>query len=188
MTRFVPLLVQLQGRTMAAAALALLAAGAAQAAGFTISSPDLGKTFSAAQYHNQFGCSGQSLRPALKWSGAPKGTKSFAVTVWDKDAPTGSGFWHWVVTDIPATATGLPATGLPDGAKEGNTDLGKPGYFGPCPPIPRKHTYIFTVHALKVDKLDAPPGATAALTGFLIWQNSLGKASLQVVGGPRKKE
>jgi Raf kinase inhibitor-like YbhB/YbcL family protein len=146
-----------------------------------------GHSISPAQYDNEFGCTGQSVRPALEWSGAPNGTKSFAVTMYDKDAPTGSGFWHWVVIDIPPQTTSIAATGLPEGAKEGNTDLGKPGYFGPCPPIPRKHNYVFTVYALDVDKLDAPAGATAALTGFFIWQHSLGKATLPFFAGPRKK-
>ncbi len=175
--------------TIVTAAIAAIAvAGAAHAAGFTLSSPDLGKTFKPGQYHNQFGCNGQSLRPVLKWSGAPKGTKSFAVTVHDQDAPTRSGFWHWVVIDIAAQATGIAASGLPEGAKEGNTDLGKPGYFGPCPPIPRKHRYLFTVHALDVAKLDAPEGATAAVTSFFIWQHEIGKATMTVTGGPRKKQ
>jgi Raf kinase inhibitor-like YbhB/YbcL family protein len=174
----------------AAALSALLAAGAAQAAAFTLSSPDLkaGRPISAAQYWNEFGCHGQNARPALRWSGAPKGTKSFAVTVYDKDATTGSGFWHWVVYDIPPQTTGIGATGLPQGAKEGNTDLGKPGYIGPCPPIPRKHVYRFTVYALDVDKLDVPPNATAPMTGFFLHQHIIGEAVLPVTAGPRKKE
>jgi len=176
------------GKVITTALVSLLCAGAVQAAEFVLSSPDLGKTFKPEQYHSEFGCSGRSARPALQWSSAPKGTKSFAVTVHDIDAPTGSGFWHWVVIDIPAQATGIASSGLPDGAKEGNTDLGKPGYFGPCPPIPRKHRYVFTVHALDVDRLDVPDGATAALTGFFIWQHELGRAKLVVTGGPRKKE
>lgn len=173
--------------SLATAIASLAVASAAHAAGFALSSPDTGKTFKPEQYHDQFGCTGRSARPALQWSGAPRNTKSFAVTVHDEDAPTGSGFWHWVVIDIPASATGIAATGLPEGAKETNTDLGKPGWFGPCPPIPRKHRYLFTVHALDVDKLDVPEGATAALTGFYIWQHSIGKASMTVTGGPRRK-
>lgn len=175
-------------RDIAIVVASLVSAGAAYADSFKLSSTDVGKSFKPEQYYTQFGCSGQNVRPALQWSGAPKGTKSFALTVHDADAPTGSGFWHWVVTDIPVHVTGIGAEGLPDGAREGNTDLGKPGYFGPCPPIPRKHRYFFTVHALDVDKLNAPAGATAALTGFLIWQHTVGKSTMVVTGGPRKKE
>lgn len=76
---------------------------------------------------------------------------------------------------------------LPAGAKEGNTDLGKPGYFGPCPPVGRKHTYVYTVYALKTEKLDVPADATAAIISFYIWQNTLGKASLEVTAGPRSE-
>jgi hypothetical protein len=141
-------------------------------------------------YANAFGCSGTSASPELKWSGAPAGTKSFAVTVHDEDAPTGSGFWHWVVYNIPAAVQGLPAgasaTTLPPGAVQGNTDMGKPGYLGPCPPPGRKHRYLFTVYALKVDKLPVEPGATAAVVGFTLWMNQLGKATLIGTGGPRK--
>ena len=175
-------------RLIATAVASAVFAGAAHADGFKLSSTDVGKTFKPEQYDKQFGCTGQSVRPGLQWSGAPKGTKSLAGTVHDEDAPTGSGFWHWVAFDIPPQATGIAAGGLPDGAKEGNTDLGKPGWFGPCPPIPRKHRYLFTVHALDVDKLDAPGGATAALTGFLMWQHTIGKATMVVTAGPRKKE
>ena len=108
------------------------------------------------------------------------------MLVHDPDAPTGgAGFWHWVVYNIPATATGLPqgvgkdGKGLPEGAKQVATDFGVPGYGGPCPPKGDKpHHYHFTVYALKTDKLDLPPHATASLAGFLINANALGKASL----------
>ena len=161
----------------------------ANAAEFTLSSPSLtaGGAISADQYWNQFGCSGKNVRPALQWSDPPEGAKSYAVTFYDKDAPTGSGFWHWVVYNIPVGTSGLGSEDLPEGAVEGNTDLGKPGYFGPCPPIPRKHTYQFTVYALDTDKLDVPKGATAALTGFFIWQHTLGKATIDVTAGPRER-
>ncbi|WP_428718901.1 YbhB/YbcL family Raf kinase inhibitor-like protein [Undibacterium curvum] len=144
----------------------------------------------ADNYWNNFGCSGANVLPDLSWSNAPAGTKSFAVTFHDKDAPTGSGFWHWVAYDIPSQITSLPGgvNGgvLPEGTIEGNTDLGKPGFFGPCPPVGRKHEYSYTVHALKVEKLPVEKGATAAMVGFFLWQNSLGKASLIVTAGPRK--
>jgi len=150
-----------------------------------------GKPIPADYYGNQFGCTAQGQSPQLKWSNAPAGTKSFAITLYDQDAPTGSGFWHYVVYDIPANVhqieLGALAKGqIPKGAVESMTDAGKPGFFGPCPPIGRKHTYIYTVQALKVDKLGVPPSATPAYVGFNMWANSLGKASFTVTAGPRK--
>lgn len=141
-------------------------------------------------FWNEFGCTGGNASPALSWSGAPEGTKSFALTFYDKDAPTGSGFWHYVLIDIPAEVSAIEAGALrngklPSGAVEGNTDLGKPGFFGPCPPVGRKHNYVWTIHALKVEKLDVPAGATAPLTGFFINMNSLGSAKLDLFAGPR---
>jgi len=169
----------------------LLCAGAAaaQAAGFTLSSPTVkpGSTLTEAQVFNGFGCEGKNISPALKWTGAPKETKSFAVTVYDPDAPTGSGWWHWVVFNIPASVNELPegagaadGKGLPAGAVQGRTDFGAPGFGGACPPKGDKpHRYIFTVHALKTDKIDVPPDASAALVGFMINANRLGKASFE---------
>ncbi len=169
-------------------AAALSAIGSvASAAGFTLTSPTI-KPYAwltEAQVFNGFGCNGQNISPALKWSGAPEGTRSFAVTVYDPDAPTGSGWWHWVVYNIPASVTELPegagsAAGdkLPADAVQGRTDFGTPGFGGACPPKGDKpHRYVFTVHALKTDKLDAPADATAALIGFMINANRIGKAS-----------
>jgi Raf kinase inhibitor-like YbhB/YbcL family protein len=168
----------------------------AHAAPFTLSSPELKpnammpKSFE----FNGFGCSGENKSPALKWSGAPKGTKSFAVTVYDPDAPTGSGWWHWVVINIPADVSELPSnagalnsTTLPSGAVQGRTDYGSAAWGGTCPPPGDKpHHYIFTVYALKTDKLDVPADATAALTGYMIHANALGKASFTArYGRPR---
>lgn len=169
-------------------AIALLGASSlAHGAGFTLSSPTIkpGSTLTQAQVFNGFGCSGQNISPALKWSGAPAGTKSFAVTVYDPDAPTGSGWWHWVVINLPADSAGLaegagPADGkaLPAGALQGRTDFGAPGFGGACPPQGAKpHRYIFTVYALKTDKLDVPPDATAALIGFMLNANKLATAT-----------
>lgn len=173
--------------TLAAAFASLVATSAA--AEFTLTSPNLtpGGQIAPAQYWNNFGCSGENLRPALAWSDAPEGTKSFAVTFYDQDAPTGSGFWHWVVVDIPTEATGIPSDALPSGAKERNTDLGQPGFFGPCPPVGREHTYTYTVHALDTETLEAPEGATAALTGFYINAHSIEHATLSVQAGPRSQ-
>lgn len=177
-------------RFLAMASLAF--AATAQAANFELTSSAIqrGATIGAEHYWNNFGCTGGNVMPALSWQNAPAGTKSFAVTFYDKDAPTGSGFWHWVAYDIAADTQALSggANGgtLPQGAVEGNTDLGKPGFFGPCPPVGRIHNYVYTVHALKVDKLPVDKGASPALVGFFIWQNSLGKASFEVKAGPRK--
>ena len=177
---------------IAASLLTLVVALPAAAAGFSVSSNAIkaGQAIAAEHYWNNFGCSGGNVMPDLKWANTPVGTKSFAVTFYDKDAPTGSGFWHWVAYDIPAEtqqlAGGANGGPLPAGAFEGNTDLGKPGFFGPCPPVDRTHNYVYTVHALKVDKLPVDKGASPALVGFYLWQNTLGKASLSVKAGPRK--
>ena len=143
-------------------------------------------------YGNQFGCTAAGVSPELKWNNAPEGTKSFAITLYDQDAPTGSGFWHYVLFDIPANVhqieVGALAKGqIPEGSVESMTDAGKPGYFGPCPPVGSKHTYIYTVHALKVEKLGVPPlTSTPAFVGFNLWANLLDKASFTVTAGPRK--
>ncbi len=167
---------------------ALLGATAlSQAAGFSLTSPDIkaGGSVPARFEFNGFGCSGENKSPVLQWHNAPQGTKGFAVTVYDPDAPTGSGWWHWQVINIPATTMELAAnagaansTSLPAGAVQGRSDYGSNAWGGVCPPPGDKpHRYIFTVHALKTDKLDIPADATAALTGFMIGANSLGKAS-----------
>lgn len=133
-----------------------------------------------------FGCEGGNLSPALIWTDVPPETKSFAVTAYDPDAPTGSGWWHWVVYNIPAETTELKTgagsgdgSQLPPGAVQGRTDFGTSGYGGPCPPKGHgTHHYHFTVHALKVEKLDVSPDATAALVGYMINANRLAKATL----------
>lgn len=142
-------------------------------------------------YGNQFGCTAKGLSPELTWSNPPVGTKSFAITFYDQDAPTGSGFWHYVLVDIPADVRkielGALAKGqIPAGSVESMTDAGKPGFFGPCPPVGRKHHYIYTIYALKVESLGVPSTATPAYVGFNLWGNSLGKASFKVIAGPRK--
>ncbi len=133
-----------------------------------------------------FGCMGGNQSPQLSWSGAPEGTQSFAVTCFDPDAPTGSGFWHWVVANIPANVTSLPtgagdpAAGMmPAGALEVRTDFGKPGYGGPCPPQGANiHRYIFTVHAVSLKELPVTADTSAAIVGFYLNFNTLAKASL----------
>jgi Raf kinase inhibitor-like YbhB/YbcL family protein len=166
------------------------------AAGFKLSSPEIkaNSMMPKSFEFNGFGCSGENKSPALKWSGAPKDTKSFAVTVYDPDAPTGSGWWHWVVINIPADVTELAAnagalnsTTLPKGAVQGRTDYGTAAWGGTCPPQGDKpHRYIFTVYALKTDKLEVPADATAALTGYMIHGNMLAKASFTARYGRAK--
>jgi Raf kinase inhibitor-like YbhB/YbcL family protein len=162
---------------------------AAHAQQFKLTSLDVKPTTTIAeeQVFNGFGCSGKNISPALKWSGAPKGVKSFALLVHDPDAPTGgAGWWHWLVIDIPADATELKkdagkadGSNLPKGAVQIATDFGAPGWGGPCPPAGDKpHRYNFTLHALKVEKLDVPKDAKASLVGFMVNANSIGKATL----------
>lgn len=172
---------------------ALLAAGSVSAADFTLTSTDVkaGGTLGTAQVFNSFGCTGQNLSPQLSWSGAPAGTQSYALTVYDPDAPTGSGWWHWVVVNIPASTTTL-GTGagsaegkaMPAGSQQVRTDFGAPGFGGACPPVGDKpHRYIFTVYALKAAKLDIPADATAAYAGYNIMGNLLGKATFTATYG-----
>ena len=133
-----------------------------------------------------FGCGGGNRSPHLAWTEVPAGTKSFAVTCFDPDAPTGSGFWHWVVVDVPPSVTelpldaGNPASGkLPAGALQVRTDFGKPGYGGPCPPEgDHPHRYLFTVHAVGMEKLPVTADTSAAVVGFYLNFNTLAKASL----------
>jgi len=155
---------------------------------FALTSPTLseGATIGDKHLFAGFGCSGGNKSPALAWSGAPAETKSFAVTVYDPDAPTGSGWWHWVVFNIPAGTTELKegagdpkGTALPAGSVQSVTDFGQPGFGGPCPPAGDKpHRYIFSVHALKLEKLPLEPAASGAMVGFLLGQNTIAKASV----------
>ena len=167
-------------------------ASVATSTGFTLHSPDIanGKRIAAAQVFNSFGCTGSNVSPALSWSNAPEGTRSFAVLAYDPDAPTGSGWWHWVVYNIPAEVTSLPAGAgdpkkslMPPGAVQGKTDFGTSGYGGPCPPPGKPHRYYFRVFALKVPKLDVPADATAAFIGFNVNANALGKAEIMGLYG-----
>jgi len=158
------------------------------AGGFTVSSTEFadGGTLAAAQVFDGFGCTGGNHSPGLSWSGAPAGTKSFAVTIYDPDAPTGSGWWHWTVFNIPANVTHLPvdaggkdAAGLPKGAIQGRTDFGFSRYGGPCPPVgDASHHYQVTVYALKIDKLELDANSSGALVGYYLHMNSIAKATI----------
>ena len=175
--------------TITAIALSLGFATSAGAAGFELGSADIKPNATITNKHvfKGFGCDGENVSPALAWKSAPKDTKSFALLVHDPDAPTGgAGWWHWLVINLPASAKGLPknagkadGSGLPAGASQIRTDFGGPGWGGPCPPVgDEAHRYVFTVYALKTDKLEVPKDATASLAGFLVNANAIGKASL----------
>jgi len=159
---------------------------------FVLTSTDIhaGHPIPSAQVYSGMGCDGRNQSPQLSWEGAPEGTKSFAITMYDPDAPTGSGWWHWVLFNIPADVTSLPTGAgdsgkdlLPPGAALGNTDFGTPEYGGPCPPQGDKpHRYIVTVYALN-DSLSIPDHATAAYVGFNIHAHAIGEATLSALYG-----
>ncbi|HZZ62386.1 MAG TPA: YbhB/YbcL family Raf kinase inhibitor-like protein [Roseiarcus sp.] len=161
-------------------------AAASVASAMTLTSPDVkpGSKIADEQVFNSWGCTGKNVSPALSWSGAPKGTKSFAISMYDPDAPTGSGFWHWWVANLPPDTTGLPkgaggGSGLPAGALQPRNDYSQVGYGGPCPPPGKPHRYQITVYALDVDKLpDAGPEASPAVFGFDAHAHTLAKATL----------
>ena len=179
-------------RFMPVLLLALALAVPARAADFTLTSPDVadGQPLSNREVYAGFGCAGENRSPALRWANPPAGTKSFAVTVYDPDAPTGSGWWHWVVFNLPASVLALPAGaggaagGLPTEATQSRTDFGQPGFGGACPPVgDAPHRYVFTVHALDVERLDLPPDSPAAMVGFMLGQHRLGRAELTATYG-----
>src|SRR5215472_11832772 len=158
------------------------------AAEFQLSSPTIKDQSKIGNEHVYagFGCAGGNVSPALQWQGAPADTKSFALTVYDPDAPTGSGWWHWVVFNIPVNVTALPKNAgdvksnlAPAGSVQSRTDFGAPGWGGPCPPKGDKpHRYIFTIFALDVDHLDAGADSSPALVGFNLHFHTLAKARL----------
>ncbi len=166
--------------------------GVAGAEALTLTSPDIepGGKIADEQAFKGWECAGGNVSPALSWGGAPEGTRSFAVSVFDPDAPTGSGFWHWWVVDLPAGSTGLPkgagaGTGLPAGAVQGRNDFSAAGYGGPCPPKGLPHHYVITVYALDVDKLDVDPNASPAAFGVNVEAHTLAKTTLIGLYGRR---
>jgi Raf kinase inhibitor-like YbhB/YbcL family protein len=174
-------------------ALVFLAFGSqsAMAGEFTLNSPQMqaGSRMAMEQVFDGFGCTGKNISPELHWSGVPQGTKSLALTVYDPDAPTGSGWWHWVMFNIdprtkslPANAGDVEATLAPAGSVQSRTDFGSVGYGGPCPPAGDKpHHYIFTLFALDVAQLQLDETATAAMVGFNLNQHAIGKARMTVL-------
>ena len=153
---------------------------------FTLTSNSVGGQATNTQVFNGFGCSGENISPQLSWSNAPAGTKSFAITIYDPDAPTGSGWWHWVMFDIPSTINELKAGAgdvskgiAPQGSIQSITDMGTTGFGGPCPPVgDGPHRYIVTLFALKTDKLGLDQTANPALVGFNLNHQVIEKASL----------
>jgi Raf kinase inhibitor-like YbhB/YbcL family protein len=154
---------------------------------FVLSSPDaqlaarVPETYTA----NLFGCTGGNMSPPLQWTGAPAGTKSFVVTLFDPDEHSDpSGWWHWIVYDLPATVDKLPkgagaehGSVWPPGTKQGRTDLGNDAYLGPCPDKgDRPHRYTFTIYALSVEKLDVPSDSSGAMVVSTANEHLLGKA------------
>ncbi|MND84769.1 YbhB/YbcL family Raf kinase inhibitor-like protein [Agrobacterium tumefaciens] len=181
MSRFQKLL--FAGLTIAAAMSA-----PALADDFRLSSSSIseGSQLAAVQVFQGFGCEGGNLSPQLSWSGAPKEAKSFAITAYDPDAPTGSGWWHWNVVNIPVEIMQLDAgvsgkDDMPKGALELRNDYGTTGFGGACPPPGEMHRYVFTVYALGVEKLELPEGASNALAGFMVRANTISQASITAV-------
>ena len=160
----------------------LFSASVIFAQNFTLSSTELQGQLTSKQVFNGFGCSGENISPELSWKDAPKGTKSFAITVYDPDAPTGSGWWHWVVFDISKDKFTLPSGFGNSESKDviqSITDYGKSGFGGACPPIGDKaHRYEFTVYALDIETLGLDKNTNPALVGFYLNSHSLAKASL----------
>lgn len=166
---------------------ALLFGSLAHTADFTLSSKSIAPDSRLTEEHvySGFGCTGKNLSPQLQWTPGPEGTRSYAITVYDPDAPSGSGWWHWIVYNIPADVTELPAgagavsgESLPEGALHGRTDFGTYDFGGACPPQGHgEHRYTFTVFALKTETLDVPVEASAALIGFMINANKIAEAS-----------
>ena len=153
-------------------------------------SPDIkaGDTIPLTFVHGSAG--GQNASPALEWSNPPTGTRGFAVTCYDPDAPTGSGWWHWQIFDIPAADNQLRrGAGNPEGPRPANAiqsrnDYGEVGYGGAAPPPGDKpHRYIFTVYALKVGRLDVPRDASCAMVGFMLNANKIEEASFTAFYG-----
>lgn len=160
---------------------------------FTLSSPNIkpGGTLPMDQVFNGFGCAGRNISPRLEWKNPPAGTKSYAIMVYDPDAPSGSGWWHWIVFDIPAHMSALElnagnpaANKMPEGIIQSLTDFGSPGYGGACPPPGDKpHRYVFTIYALKTPVLGLDAKAMPAMVGFNIRDKILGKASFTATFG-----
>ena len=159
-----------------------------QVPSFAVTSADVtdGRPLASPQVSGMMGAGGEDRSPQLSWSGAPEGTRGYAVTVYDPDAPTVSGFWHWIVTNIPASVTELPAGAgsqdggdLPEGAYHLRNDAGFPGYVGAAPPSGHgPHRYFIVVHALDTEDMGVPADASPAFHGFNLFSHTLARATL----------
>ncbi len=159
-----------------------------QVPSFDVTSADVadGERLPSAQVSGLLGAGGDDISPSLSWSGFPDGTKSFAVTMYDPDAPTASGYWHWAVLNLPVTTTELPSgagdedgSGLPEGARQLRNDAGERRFIGAAPPEGHiAHRYFIVVHAVDVESLDVPPDATPAVLGFNLFFHTLGRAQI----------
>lgn len=153
---------------------------------FTLTSKTLGGQATINEEFNGFGCVGQNISPELSWTNAPEGTKSYAITMYDPDAPTGSGWWHWLVFNIPLNVNQLvPDAGniksglAPEKAIQSITDYGTKGYGGPCPPEGHGlHQYQITVYALDTEDLELNEDTNAAIVGFYLGNHTLAKATI----------
>ncbi len=153
---------------------------------FTLFSANLGGQFDKSQEFHSFGGDGDNISPQLSWKNAPKETKSFAITMYDVDAPSGSGWWHWLIFNIPADTNQLVSNAgdtsanlAPEKAIQSINDYGTKGYGGPCPPVGNGfHQYIITIHALSVEHLELEDTTNAPVVGFNILANTIEKASL----------
>jgi len=153
---------------------------------FTLKSDELRGQITETQVLSGFGCSGKNISPSLKWMNAPEDTKSFALTVYDPDAPTGSGWWHWVIFNISSdiselrqNAGNLQRSLAPKESIQSMTDFGNPGFGGACPPLGDKpHKYIFTIFALNISKLDLNEKTPPAMVGFFLNKHAIAKASI----------
>ncbi len=154
---------------------------------FILYSPDIydNRQIRDEQVFNGFGCEGKNISPKLVWRNAPADTKSFAITMYDKDAKTGSGWWHWIVYNIPANVT-LLETGasetrklMPKGAIQSLNDFGTKKYGGVCPPAGSKHNYIITIYALNVEKLDLPKNVMPAMVGYYINKHKIASTAIK---------
>jgi Raf kinase inhibitor-like YbhB/YbcL family protein len=159
--------------------------------GFTLTSDEIpaNGTIGNDQVLNAFGCSGNNVSPSLRWAGAPPNTQSFVLTMFDPDAPTGSGFWHWLVVDIPASATSIAkgagtASAAPGGGVQGYNDTGANAYAGPCPPMgDPAHHYIFTLYAMPAATLGVTASAPGGLIGFNTRAGATAKATFTATYG-----
>lgn len=162
----------------------------AETESFTLKSNDIynGQYMNKAHEFNGFGCTGDNISPQLSWSGAPNGTAAYAILVHDADAPTGSGWWHWQVVNIPNTINNLSAGAgapsnkrLPNAITNIKNDYGSIGYGGACPPIAHgTHHYKFTIYALS-QKLNLPDDASGALTGYMVRANSIASSTIEAL-------